>query len=156
MANTYTQIHIHAVFAPKYRQACLDKAWRPQLCKYITGILQNYGHKMLQINGVDDHLHLFFGMRPTQSLSKLMQQIKEDSSKWIKENKFTPHPFNWQEGYGAFSHSWSQVPIVINYVKNQEQHHATKTFQEEYLEMLTKFEVDFDEAYILLLLLVYQ
>ena len=87
-------------------------------------------------------------MRPTQSLSKLMQQIKEDSSKWIKENKFKPYPFNWQEGYGAFSHSRSQVPIVINYVKNQEQHHATKTFQEEYLEMLTKFEVDFDEAYI--------
>lgn len=84
MSNTYTQIHIHTVFAPKYRDAVLDKEWRPDLLKYMTGIVQNYGHKVLQINGMYDHVHLFFGMRPTQSLSKLMQQVKEDSSKWIK------------------------------------------------------------------------
>lgn len=149
MANTYTQIHIHAVFAPKYRRAALKKAWRPQLCAYITGIVQNHGHKMLQINGVDDHIHLFFGMRPTQSLSKLMQQVKGDSAKWVNDNQLTSYPFKWQAGFGAFSHSRTQVPTVIRYVQNQEQHHAKETFQQEYIKMLQEFAVDFEKAYIL-------
>ncbi len=148
MANTYTQIHIHAVFAPKYREAVLDKSWRPDLYRYITGIVQNYGHKMLQINGMYDHVHMLFGMRPVQSLSKLMQQVKEDSSNWIKDNGLIKARFNWQEGYGAFSYSRSQVPQVIKYIQNQEIHHAKKTFLEEYLEMLKAFEVEYDERYI--------
>ena len=148
MANTYTQIHIHAVFAPKYRDAVLDKSWRPDLFRYITGIVQNYVHKMLQINGMDDHLHLFFGMRPTQALSKLMQQVKEDSTNWIKDNGLVRGKFLWQEGYGAFSYSKTQVPQVIKYIQEQEIHHAKKTFLEEYVAFLKAFEVEYDERFI--------
>ncbi len=148
MANTYTQIHIHAVFAPKFREAVLDKEWRPDLFRYITGIVQNYDHKMLQINGMHDHLHLFFGMRPTQALSKLMQQVKEDSTNWINDNRLVRGKFIWQEGYGAFSYSRTHVPKVIKYIQDQEIHHAKKTFMEEYLQMLKAFEVDYDERYV--------
>ncbi|MBL7775524.1 MAG: IS200/IS605 family transposase [Saprospiraceae bacterium] len=148
MANTYTQVHIHYIFAPKYRDAVLDKSWRPQLFSYMTGIVQNYGHKMLQINGMPDHVHMLVGMRPTQAMSDLMKQVKEDSSKWIKANKFVRSRFNWQEGFGAFSYSKSQVPQVIQYIQDQEIHHAKKTFLEEYKEFLDKFEVGYDERYI--------
>lgn len=148
MANTYTQIHIHIVFAPKFRRAVLHKSWRPRLCEYITGIVQKYGHKMLQINGVEDHLHILIGMRPIQSLSKLMQQVKEDSAKWINEQQLTNSYFRWQQGYGAFSHSKSQVTRVIRYIENQELHHRKRTFRQEYIAMLKKFEIDFDEDYI--------
>ncbi len=148
MANTYTQIHIHAVFAPKYRDAVLDREWRPDLFRYITGIVQNYDHKMLQINGMYDHVHMLFGMRPAQSLSKLMQQVKEDSTNWIKENGLVKCRFNWQLGYGAFSYSRSQVPQVIKYIQEQEKHHKKKTFLEEYEEMLNAFEVEYDERYV--------
>lgn len=103
---------------------------------------------MLQINGLYDHVHMLIGMRPTQSLSKLMQQVKEDSSKWIKENRFVQGRFNWQEGFGAFSYSRSQVPRVIKYIQEQEIHHSKKTFLEEYEEMLKAFEVEYDERYI--------
>lgn len=148
MANTYTQIHIHYVFAPKYRDAILDKSWRSELFSYITGIVQNNGHKMLQINGMSDHVHMLIGLRPAQSVSDLVKLVKEDSSSWINNKRMTRRHFNWQEGYGAFSHSKSQVQRVIKYIQEQELHHAKTSFLEEYVDMLKKFGVDFDERYV--------
>lgn len=148
MANTYTQIHMQVVFAVSHREALIQPSWKDELYKYITGIVQNYNHKLLAINGMPDHLHLFFGMRPNQSLSDLMQKVKGDSSRWINEKRFTPRKFNWQEGYGAFSYSKSQVPVVIKYIANQEIHHRKKTFKEEYLGFLKAFDIEYDERYI--------
>ncbi len=148
MANTYTQIHIHAIFAVKKRTGLIQKEWRDELYKYITGIIQLYNHKLLAINGMPDHLHVFFGMRPIQSLSDLMQDIKGNSSKWVNEKKFIKDKFEWQEGYGAFSYSKSQASRVIAYVQNQEIHHRKITFLDEYCEFLKKFEVKYDEKYI--------
>jgi REP element-mobilizing transposase RayT len=149
MANTYTQIHIQAVFAVQDRQSLINNDWKVELYKYITGIIQNNGHKVLHINGIPNHIHILFGMRPTQSLSDLMKQVKQDSSKWINSKGFLNGKFSWQAGYGAFSYSKSEVPNVINYIKNQEQHHKTVTFQDEYLQLLKEFNIEFDERYIL-------
>lgn len=148
MSNTYTQIHIQAVFAVQNRQCIIDKAWKDELFKYITGIIQKNNHKLLAINGMPDHIHILFGMRPTQSLSNLMQDIKGDSSKWINEKGFLKSRFSWQEGYGGFSYSKSQLPTLIKYIQNQEEHHKKKFFIEEYLEFLKEFEIDYDERYI--------
>lgn len=148
MANTYTQIHIQAIFAVKRRTGLIGNEWKDELYKYITGIIQGHGHKLLAINGMPDHLHIFFGMRPTQSLSDLMQDIKGSSSKWINQKKFIKDKFEWQEGYGAFSYSKSQVTRVIAYVQNQEMHHRKIPFAEEYRNFLEKFMVEYDERYI--------
>lgn len=148
MANTYTQIHIQAVFAVQNRACIINKNWEDELYKYITGIIQKNNHKLLAINGMPDHVHVFFGFRPTQSLSDLMQDIKGDSSRWINKMGFLRSRFSWQEGYGAFSYSKSHVQNVIRYINNQKEHHRKKTFTEEYLDMLRKFEVDFNEAFI--------
>ncbi len=148
MANTYTQIHIQFVFVVKFRKALIDKSFKQELYQYITGIVQSYGHKMLAINGVEDHVHVFIGLRPTQSISDLMQDVKGSSSKWINEKKFLKVKFEWQEGYGAFSYSKSHVQKIINYVNNQEKHHAKQTFRDEYIEFLKKFDIEYDERYI--------
>lgn len=148
MANTYTQIHIQAVFAVQNRDSIIKPTWKNELYKYITGIVQTNKHKLLSINGMPDHIHILFGFRPTQSLSDLMQDIKGDSSKWINEKGFVKGKFSWQEGYGAFSYSKSELHKVINYIERQEVHHKKTTFIEEYLEFLKEFEVDFDDRYI--------
>ena len=148
MANTYTQIHIQAVFTVQDRNCIIKKQWKDELYRYITGIIQNRSHKVLAINGMADHIHIFIGMRPTQSLSDLMQDIKGDLSKWINKKGFVKGRFSWQEGYGAFSYSKSNVRNVIDYINNQEVHHRKRTFVEEYHDFLEKFEVDFDERYI--------
>ena len=148
MPNTYTQIHIHAVFSVQNRISLISDLWKDHLYKYITGIVQNNDHKLLIINGMPDHIHILFGFRPTQSLSALMQDIKGDSSRWINENKFVKGRFSWQEGYGAFSYSKSQVPIVIRYIQNQEIHHRKRSFIEEYIKMLDDFGVDYNDRYI--------
>ncbi len=148
MANTYTQIHIQTVFSVQDRSCIIKKTWKNELYQYITGIIQNHGHKVLILNGMPDHVHVFFGMRPTQSLSDLMQDVKGDSSKWINKKRFVTDRFSWQEGFGGFSYSKSHVDNVIDYIKNQEIHHHKKTFIEEYLEFFEKFEVPFDERYI--------
>ena len=114
MPNTYTQIHIQFVFAVKFRKALIEDSYKQELYQYITGILQSYGHKLLAINGVSDHIHIFIGMRPTQSISDLMQDIKGNSSKWVNDKKFLKVKFEWQGGYGAFSYSKSHVQNVIN------------------------------------------
>lgn len=148
MANTYTQIYVHFVFAVKYRLGMIQSGWKEELYKYITGISQNNNHKLLAINGMSDHIHILIGIRPSQSISDLMKDIKQGSSKWINENKFTKSHFEWQEGYGAFSYSKSQINNVIRYIQNQEEHHKTKTFIEEYIEILEKFEIEYDSKYI--------
>ena len=148
MANTYTEIHVHAVFGVQNRLSLIKDAWKDELYKYITGIIKNNSHKPLIINGTEDHVHLLFGLRPAQSLSELMKDIKGSSSKWINQKNLVPGRFSWQEGYGAFSYSKSQLPEVINYIENQQRHHEKQSFKEEYRKILEKFEVDFKEQYI--------
>ncbi|MBK7252969.1 MAG: IS200/IS605 family transposase [Ignavibacteria bacterium] len=148
MANTYTQIHIQFIFAVKYRKGVILASWKDELYKYLTGIVQNNKHKMISINGMPDHIHLLAGIRPSQSISDLMQDIKGSSSKWINKMKFTKERFEWQEGYGAFSYGKSQVKNVISYIENQEKHHKRKSFKEEYLDFLKKFDVEFDDKYL--------
>jgi putative transposase len=148
MANTYTQLYIHAIFAVRNREGIISETWAERLQQYITTILQNNGHKMIAIGGMSDHLHLFFGYNPTESLSHLIQEIKRDSSLWINQEKLVNGKFYWQEGYGAFSYSHSQINAVANYVNNQKQHHTKQSFQDEYLKILKDFKVEFDEKYI--------
>ena len=148
MANTYTQIHIQVVFAVKHRISLIQSSWKDELYKYITGIIQAHNHKLLAINGMPDHVHVLFGMRPTQSLSELMQDVKGSSSKWINEKRLVAGRFEWQEGYGAFSYSKSDIGNVIEYIKNQELHHSSKNLMIEYKELLKEFDVSFDDRYI--------
>ncbi|NOT52074.1 MAG: IS200/IS605 family transposase [Chitinophagaceae bacterium] len=147
MANTYTQLHIQLVFAVKLRADLIQKEWKEGLHRYITGMFQKNNHKMLQINSMPDHTHILIGMRPDQSLSSLVKNVKTESSKWIKENKLC-RSFAWQEGFGAFSYSKSHVPEVIRYIQNQEAHHKKETFLDEYRRLLKAFEIDYDEKYI--------
>jgi len=147
MANTYTQIHIQAIFAVKNRAGLIHE-WKSELYKYIAGIIDNHGHKVIAINGMSDHIHIFFGMRPTQTLSDLIQEIKANSSKWINDKKLVKGKFEWQLGYGAFSYSKSQIPNVAAYIQNQEIHHQKKSFLEEYKDFLKIFDIDYKEEYI--------
>ena len=148
MANTYTQIHIQVVFTVQNRECIISNCWKDELYKYISGIAKNNKHKLLSINGMPDHIHILLGFRPYQSLSDLMQDIKGNSSKWINERKLVRGKFSWQEGYGAFSYSKSEIINVIEYINNQEMHHKKKSFSEEYLEILNEFEVEYDEKYV--------
>jgi REP element-mobilizing transposase RayT len=148
MANTYTQIFIQFVFAPKFRASLIHSSWEEELYKYITGIVQQNKHKMLAINGMPDHIHLLIGFQTTQSISDLMQDVKAYSSKWINERKLVKSRFEWQEGYGGFSYSKSQVNQVVQYILNQKEHHRKITFMEEYKEVLRKFEIQFDVRYV--------
>ena len=148
MANTYTQLHIHFVFAVKYRAAMIQPPWENLIHKYITGIVQNNGHKLLAINSVPDHLHMFVGLNPKQSISEMMRQVKGDSSEFVNKNALTKTKFYWQEGYGAFSNSHSQMDSVVKYIINQKAHHQKKSFTEEYIGMLNDYRVEFDEKYI--------
>lgn len=148
MPNTYTQIHIHVIFTVQNRESLIANEWKTELYKYITGIIQKQQHKLLAINGMPDHIHILFGMRPNQSLSELMQDVKGSSSKWINEKRFVKGKFSWQEGYGAFSYSKSQLNQVIDYINKQEEHHRQKTFLEEYKDFLDAFKIDYDEKYL--------
>lgn len=148
MPNTYTQIYIQIVFAVKGRQNLISKNKRDDLHKYITGIVQNRGQKMLSIFAMPDHVHILIGMKPHVSISDLVRDIKAGSSKYINDNHWLDCKFNWQEGFGAFSYSKSQIDNVINYIMKQEEHHKVKTFKEEYIAFLDKFEVEYDEKYL--------
>lgn len=148
MANTYTQIHIQIVFAVQGCQCLLPKQHRPELYKYITGIVQKRKHKMLAINGMDDHIHMFIGLKPDMALSDLVRDVKAASSGFVNEKKWLRGKFNWQEGYGAFSYCHSHVDAVCKYVQNQETHHKRTTFKAEYLELLKEFFVEHDERYL--------
>jgi putative transposase len=148
MANTYTQIHIQAVFAVQNRECIIRNSWKEELYKYISGIVQSNNHKLIAIGGMPDHIHILFGLRPSQSISDLMQDVKGSSSKWINGKKLVHSKFSWQEGYGAFSYSKSEVPDIIQYILSQTVHHRRKTFSEEYYDMLNAFEVEFEDKFI--------
>lgn len=148
MANTYSQIHLQLVFAVKNREALIEKNWKERLHAYITGIVQNHSHKMLSINSMPDHIHILIGYKPAQSLPDLVEEIKTSSNSFVKQERFSKYKFEWQKGYRAFSYSRSQISAVAKYIENQEEHHKKRTFREEYLDLLKKFEVEFDERYV--------
>ena len=148
MANTFTQLQIHIVFAPFGRQSLIPGEYRDQVEKYITGIVQNRKHKLLAIYCMPDHIHLFVGLNPADSISNLVTTVKKASKNHIQEQPWMPFAFDWQRGYGAFSYAKSQTAAVVNYILNQPEHHKKRTFKEEYLEMLDKFEVEYDEQYL--------
>ena len=148
MANTYSQIHIQTVFAVQDRLSLIQDDWKDRLYHYMTAILQNKGHKMLAIGGIADHVHLFFGFRPDDSLSVLVQELKRCSSIWINDQQLVKGRFAWQVGYGAFSYSKSQIPVVCNYIANQVEHHRKQSFISEYIEILDRSGVDYDKRFI--------
>jgi putative transposase len=148
MANTFTKIYIHTVFAVQDRASLISNSWKNELYKYIAGIIKNNGHKPLAINGMRDHIHILTGMKPAQSLSELMQDVKAYSSGWINQKKLVIGKFSWQAGYGGFSHSHSQIDTVIKYILYQKEHHKKKTFKEEYLSLLKLFNIEYDEKYL--------
>ena len=144
MANTYSQVNIHCVFAVKGRENLITKSFRDDLHRYMYGILKNDGSFPLAVNGWLDHVHVFFELPMTMAISDQMRMLKATSSKWINDNKLVKGKFSWQEGYGAFSYAKSQRDVVIN----QEEHHMKQSFKQEYLELLKKFEIPYDERYI--------
>ncbi|HEY9509376.1 MAG TPA: IS200/IS605 family transposase [Verrucomicrobiae bacterium] len=148
MANTYTQIYLHVVFAVEGRQNLIAPEHNDELQKYITGIVTAQKHKLIAINNMPDHLHMLVGLRPDAALSDLVRDVKAGSSKFINEKRWMAGRFSWQEGFGAFSYARSQLDKVIRYIQNQQKHHAKKSFREEYVELLEKFNVDFDARYI--------
>jgi putative transposase len=148
VANTYTQIYIQVVFAVEGRQNVIKPRHNDEIQKYITGIVSAQKQKLIAINNMPDHLHLLVGLRPDSSLSDLVRDVKANSAKFINEKRWMPGRFSWQEGFGAFSYSRSQLGAVIRYIENQQKHHATKTFREEYVELLEKFNVKYDARYI--------
>ena len=147
MANTYTQISIQAVFTVRGRENFILNTRRDSLHQYIAGIIRKEATS-LAVGGWKDHVHIFFGLPPTLSTSELVQKVKANSSRWVNEQKLIKGKFQWQEGYGAFSYGRSQRDAVIKYILNQEQHHKAKTFREEYLDMLNKFEVIYEPKYL--------
>ena len=147
MPNTYTQLYIQIVFAVKGRENLITKGNREELHKYITGIVQNRDQKLLSIFCMPDHVHLLISIKPTISISDLVRDIKAGSSKFINDSKWIKGKFNWQEGFGAFSYSKSQIDTVVNYILNQEEHHKKINFKDEYIDFLKKFEIEYNEKY---------
>jgi REP element-mobilizing transposase RayT len=148
MANTYTQLYIHIIFAVEGRQNIIPPKHNEELQKYTTGIVTGQGHKLIAINNMPDHMHILVGLRPDAALSDLVRDVKAGSSKFINEKRWIVGRFSWQEGFGAFSYSRSQLDTVIRYIQDQQRHHAKKMFREEYLELLEKFGVQYDPRYI--------
>ena len=148
MANTYSQIYIQVVFAVKYRQALIQPAFEEDLYRYITGIVRGQKQKLIAINGMPDHIHAFLSLRPDCRLSDLVREMKSESSTFVNERKLTKPKFHWQEGYGAFSYSRSQQDSVVRYVMNQKTHHRKRTFREEYMELLKRFEIEYKPEYL--------
>jgi len=147
MANTYSQIFLHIVFAVQGRKNLIHKSMREELHKYITGIVTKRKQKLLSVFAMPDHIHMLLGMEPNMTSSDLIRDVKAGSSKFITDNNWVGK-FNWQMGFGAFSYSKSQVDSVVKYINNQEEHHKTKTFKEEYLELLEKFDIEYDDRYL--------
>jgi len=148
MANTYSQSYFHLVFAVKHRNALISRHWKNDLEKYITGIVQNHKHKILAINAMPDHIHILIGYNLNHLIPDLVEEIKTSTNSWVKQNGFSKYKFDWQRGYGAFTHYHSQVDRVIKYVLNQETHHKKKSFKDEYLEMLKNNEIKYSDEYV--------
>jgi REP element-mobilizing transposase RayT len=148
MAGTYSQIYLQVVFAVKGRENLIAQSWKDELHKYISGIIKEKEQKPIIVNGMPDHIHAFIGLKPSMRISDLVRDIKNNSSKFINEKGWLKGRFSWQEGYGVFSYSHSHIERVYNYILKQEEHHRKKTFKDEYLELLKKFNVEFKEAYV--------
>jgi REP element-mobilizing transposase RayT len=148
MANTFSQIYIQTVFAVSGRLALITPDFKEELHKYITGIITKQDQKLIRINGMLDHFHILIGLKPAMALANLVRDIKSDSSEWINKKKLARGKFAWQEGYGACSYGHSQLDMIIGYIVNQEQHHQRRSFRDEYLTLLKKFEIDFKEEYV--------
>jgi len=148
MAGTFSQIYIQAVFAVKGRENLLQKPWRNDVFRYMAGIIKGKNQKSIIVNGVSNHVHLFIGLKPSMCLSDLIRDVKNNTTNFINENKFVKGKFSWQEGYGAFSYGHSQIDNVYQYILNQEEHHCKKSFKEEYLDLLRKFEIEYNEKYL--------
>jgi len=148
MANTYTQCYFHLVFAVKNRDELIKKEWKAEMEKYITGIVQNHRHKMLAIGSMPDHIHILIGYNVNQLIPDLVEEIKTSSDSWIRGKRLTKYKFEWQKGYGAFTHSRSQIDTIVKYILSQEEHHKKKPFKKEYLEMLEENNVEFSQEYL--------
>ena len=148
MANTFSQIYIQTVFAVSSRESLIKPEFKEELYKYITGIVRNQGQKLISINGMPEHIHILIGLRPAMALADLVEAIKTDSSKFINRKKLVHGRFSWQEGYGAFSYGHSQLDTIIHYIQNQEAHHQRRSFRDEYLTLLRKFDIAFEEKYV--------
>lgn len=148
MANTYHQVYLQIIFAVKYRNAVIDEKWRSNLLGVIGNLINETGCKTIIINGVEDHVHCLLSLKPTITISELMKTVKAKSSKYINENQLTKSKFSWQEGYGVFSYSQSQIDSVYKYIQNQKEHHQKQSFNKEYLNFLNKFNVQYEEKYI--------
>ncbi|MGA2669273.1 MAG: IS200/IS605 family transposase [Ignavibacteria bacterium] len=148
MANTFTQIYIHLVFAVLGRGSLIANKWKNELLKYISGIIRNEGQKIIAINSASDHIHILIGLKPDIALSNLVRDIKANSSRFINEKKYTKIRFQWQEGFGAFSCSHSQLDNTIKYISDQEKRHRKKSFWDEYIEFLKRYNVEYDKQYI--------
>ena len=148
MAGTYSQIYIQVVFAVKGRHNLLAKQWRNEVFKYMSGIITNKGQKPIIVNGMDDHIHAFIGLKPSMALSDLVRDVKNNSTNFINDHAWINGKFSWQEGYGAFSYGHSQIENVYNYILKQEEHHHKQTFKEEYMDFLKKFEIEHDVKYL--------
>ncbi|MFN4145287.1 MAG: IS200/IS605 family transposase [Runella sp.] len=142
MADVFSQIYIHLVFSPKHREALINPIWEERLHKYICGIIEKRGHKLLAIGGMPDHVHIFLGLKPVESISDLVKEIKNASNDFIKNEKLSSFKFDWQNGYGVFSHSRSQIDAVCNYILNQREHHRKKTFREEFIKFCDDFGIE--------------
>jgi len=141
-------MYVQAVFAVKYRNATIEKSWRPELFSVIGNLINESGCKNLIVNGIEDHVHCFFGVKPTWAVSDLLKVVKAKSSKWLNETSYLNHRFEWQRGFGSFTYSHSHVDRVFQYIQNQENHHKKKKFLKEYIELLEAFNIDYDERYI--------
>jgi putative transposase len=148
MANTYSQIYIQAVFAVQGRASLIQKEWKEELFKYIGGIFRNKKQKLIAIGGIADHIHILFGLRPSMAISDLIRDVKSDSTEFINEKRFVRGRFYWQEGFGAFSYSRSQLDAEAQYVLNQENHHAKRSCKDEYIYLLDRFKVDYEDRYL--------
>jgi REP element-mobilizing transposase RayT len=148
MANTFSQIYLQFVFAVKHRQNLIPNQHKEELHKYITALVQNRSAKMLAVNCMPDHIHIFTGFKPNVLISDFVKEIKVESNEFINSKKWIAGKFNWQEGYGVFSYSHSHIDRVVKYVLNQEEHHEKTTFRKEYLTLLQKFEIPFEEKYV--------
>ena len=148
MPNTYSQVYLQVVFAVKGRQNLLAKQFRPEVFAYMSGIVERKGCKSIIINGMADHAHLFIGLKPAISISDLVRDVKNNSSNFINKAKFVAQRFSWQDGFGVFSYSRTHIDRVYKYIQHQEQHHSKRTFREEYLDFLAKFEVPYEEQYL--------
>lgn len=148
MPGTFSQIYIQIAFAVKGRENLIRDTWKTDLHKYIAGIIKGKEQKPIIVNGMPDHIHIFVGLRPAMAIADLTRDIKNNSTNFINDHKWVKRKFSWQEGYGAFSYSHSHVERVYNYIDNQERHHKKKTFKDEYLELLTKFQIKHDPKYL--------